>query len=624
MKLTSFLAAILLCLPILTSAQRQRINFDNDWKFHFGHAANAEKDFNYSIANIFSKSGAAAKTAIDPKFDDSKWRKLDVPHDWAVELPFVYKDNFDVMTHGYKPVGGLFPETSVGWYRKHFTIAMTDSGQRFQLQFDGIFRDANIWVNGFFLGNNKSGYIGESYDITDYINFDRDNVVVVRADASQYEGWFYEGAGIYRHVWLNKYENLHIAQDGVFAWSAINSNKAAINVETTVQNQSTASSSVVVSAYMTDRDGKIVAKAKDQTISVGINKNVMTVNNLTLVNFRNWTLDDPYLYRVIVELRFNGKLIDQQKIRYGLRHIDIKPNGVFLNGKHVKLLGVNNHQDHAGVGSALPDYLQYYRTRLLKNMGVNAYRTSHNAPTPELLDACDSLGMLVMDEQRLLNSSPEYMSQFERLIKRDRNRPSVFIWSIGNEEGWIHTNSTGKRIAQTFIAKQKQLDPTRTCTYAADVPNVFNGINEVIPVRSFNYRQYAVADYHRDHPTQPIIGTEMGSTVTTRGIYTKDTIRGYVPDQDITAPWWASTAETWWTLAAPNDYWLGGFVWTGLDYRGEPTPYEWPNINSHFGLMDMCGFPKKYLLLLPKLVDRQGCTPHIPSLEFPGERTRVE
>ncbi|HWW38001.1 DUF4982 domain-containing protein, partial [Pedobacter sp.] len=222
----------------------------------------------------------------------------------------------------------------------------------------------------------------------------------------------------------------------------------------------------------------------------------------------------------------------------------------------------------------------------------NAYRTSHHAPTPELLEACDSLGMLVMDEQRLLNSSPEYISQFEQLIKRDRNHASVFMWSIGNEEGLIQTNSVGKRIAQTLLAKQKELDPYRTSTYAADLANVFTGVNEVIPVRGFNYRQFAVADYHRDHPGQAVIGTEMGSTVTTRGIYVKDSIAGYVPDQDITAPWWASKAEDWWTLAAGNPYWMGGFIWTGFDYRGEPTPYEWPNINSHFGVMDVCGFPK--------------------------------
>jgi len=571
---------------------RKKQSLDENWKFHFGHAANPEKDFNYSIATIFSKSGGAARTAIDPRFKDSAWRTIRLPHDWAVELPFVKADNFDVMAHGYKPVGGLFPETSIGWYRKHFTIASADSGRRFQLQFDGIFRNANIWINGFFLGNNMSGYVGNAYDITDYVLFDRDNVIVVRVDATQYEGWFYEGAGIYRHVWLNVFDNIHIAHDGVFVYAAINSNKAAVNVETTIENQSFTTSNGTITAYLTDREGKIMSRARDLSFTLQPGKTNTATSNISIVNFRPWTLEDPYLYRVVVEIMSGGRLVDKQVLRYGLRHIDVKPTGVFLNGKHVKLLGVNCHQDHAGVGSALPDYLQYYRIRLLKNLGVNAYRTSHNAPTPELLDACDSLGMLVMDEQRLLNSSPEYMDQFERLVKRDRSRTSVFMWCIGNEEGWIHTQSTGKRIAQTFIAKQKELDPTRTCTYAADVPNVYRGINEVIPVRSFNYRQFAVADYHRDHPEQPIIGTEMGSTVTTRGIYEKDSIRGYVPDQDITAPWWASRAEDWWTLAADNDFWLGGFVWTGFDYRGEPTPFQWPNINSHFGIMDMCGFPK--------------------------------
>jgi beta-galactosidase len=225
-------------------------------------------------------------------------------------------------------------------------------------------------------------------------------------------------------------------------------------------------------------------------------------------------------------------------------------------------------------------------------MGVNAYRASHNAPTPELLDACDSLGMLVIDEQRLLNSSPEYMDQFERLIKRDRNHPSIFLWSIGNEEQGIQYNSFGKRIAQTLMAKQMELDPGRISTYAADLGNVFNGINEVIPVRGFNYRHASIDDYHRDHPGQPTLGTEMGSTVTTRGILNIDSTNAYVPDQDITYPWWASSAEQWWTVAADRPWFMGGFVWTGFDYRGEPTPFEWPNINSHFGIMDMCGFPK--------------------------------
>ncbi|MEO7311930.1 MAG: beta-galactosidase GalA [Chitinophagaceae bacterium] len=588
-----FFVSILFAPAVFSqNGSRQRISMDEGWKFAFGHAANPEKDFNYSIATIFAKSGGSARTPADPRFKDSAWRNLNVPHDWAVELPFSYVDNFDVESHGYKPVGGLFPETSIGWYRKHFNVAKADSGQRFQVQFDGIFRDANIWVNGFYLGNNKSGYVGASYDITDFVNFNKDNVITVRVDATQYEGWFYEGAGIYRHVWRNQYDNLHIATDGIFCYSNVENNKATVTVETTVGNESFAGASCTVSSTITDRAGKVIASSKDQPLELATGDEKIAKQTIAVPNPKLWSLEDPYLYRVVVEVQQGGKVIDSKTIRAGIRKIEIKNDGVFLNGKHVKIQGTNNHQDHAGLGSALPDYLQYYRISLLKNMGVNAYRTSHNAPTPELLDACDSLGVLVLDEQRLLNSGAEYMSQFERLVKRDRSRASVFLWSIGNEEGWIHTTTTGKRIAQTFIAKQKLLDPTRTCTYAADVANVFNGVNEVIPVRSFNYRQFAVADYHRDHPNQPLLGTEMGSTVTTRGIWEKDSIRAYLPDQDMTAPWWASTAETWWKLAAPNDYWLGGFVWTGFDYRGEPTPYKWPNINSHFGIMDMCGFPK--------------------------------
>jgi beta-galactosidase len=574
-------------------APRTRTNMDENWRFHFGHAANPEKDFNYGLATIFSKSGGAARTAIDPRFNDSTWRNLNVPHDWAVELPFVEINDFNVEAHGYKPVGGHFPETSIGWYRKHFTVAGTDSGSRFQVQFDGVFRNASVWVNGFFLGTNPSGYIGASYDLTDYIRFDRDNVLVVRVDATQYEGWFYEGAGIYRHVWLNRYDNLHIPEGGLFVYTDMQNKNALVTVETTVENQNYGTTGCTVYFYITDREGKILGQSAEQPLTLAVNAKGMVRQKITLANPQLWSLESPYLYRVVSVVKAGSKEVDRVTHRFGVRTLRFDAaTGFYLNGKHIKLYGTNNHHDHAGVGSALPDYLQYYRIQLLKNMGVNSYRTSHNPPTPELLDACDSLGMLVMDENRLLNSSPEYMQHFEKLILRDRNHPSVFMWSIGNEEGWIQTTSNGKRIAQTLLAKQKELDPTRTSTYAADLPNVFRGINEVIPIRGFNYRQYGVADYHRDHPDQPLVGTEMGSTVTTRGVYEKDSIRGYVPDQDITAPYWASTAETWWKLAADNPYWMGGYVWTGFDYRGEPTPYKWPNINSHFGIMDMCGFPK--------------------------------
>ncbi|MGE5356920.1 MAG: beta-galactosidase GalA [Deltaproteobacteria bacterium] len=588
---------VLSFISIITS-QKSISSLDENWKFHLGHAADPVKDFNHGIGHVFIKTTSVRNTPVDFAFNDSTWRTVDLPHDWAVELPYVYSDNFDVMSHGYKPVGGLFPETSIGWYRKYFSIDTADSLQHFQLKFDGVFRDADFWINGFYLGNNKSGYMGVTYDITDFVNFDKENVIVVRVDATQYEGWFYEGAGIYRHVWLLKSNDVRIADDGIFLYSSQNKGKAVVSAEIEIENLNSKDNEVKVVTEIYDRNGKLAGKSKAVTTNInGLKSNVLK-QDILIKNPVLWDIENPYLYNVIVSIYNNGELAGKVQTRFGIRSIEIKPNGVFLNGKHIKLKGTNNHQDHAGVGSALPDYLQYYRIRLLKDMGCNTIRTSHHPPTPELLDACDSLGMLVMDETRLLNSGSEYIDQFKRMLKRDRSRTSVFIWSIGNEEGWVQANSKGKKIAETMIAVQKIMDPTRICTYGADLPqrgnmpNIFAGISEIIPVRGFNYREDAVESYHKAKPHQPIIGTEMGSTVTTRGIYEKDTVKCYLPDKDVTAPWWASLAEKWLPLASENDYWLGGYIWTGFDYRGEPTPFQWPNINSHFGVMDMCGFPK--------------------------------
>jgi beta-galactosidase len=584
---------ILFLFAITNIMAQEKISLDEDWKFHFGHAANAEKDFDYSKTALLHKSNVYATTIVHPKFIDSTWQKINVPHDWLVELPFVKSEQVEMDSHGYKPVGGAYPETSIGWYRKHFLVDKSNSNKRFEIQFDGIYRNAEIWLNGFYVGTNFSGYIGNSYDVSDYINFEGDNVLVIRVDASQYEGWFYEGAGIYRHVWLHITDKMFIPEDGVFVYADVKDKKATVTVETTVQNNLLNQANATVYSYITDRKGTVLAKTATQKIKLDSRKDQTIKQQVAIKNPELWSLENPYLYRVVSVLRSDNQIVHQTKTRFGIKTVKFDAKeGFFLNGKPLKIQGTNNHQDHAGIGSALPDYMQYYRIKLLKEMGCNAYRASHNAPTPELLEACDSLGMLVLDEQRLLNSSPEYIDQFTRILKRDRNHPSVFLWSIGNEEQNIQGNEYGKKIAQTLLAIQKDIDPSRTSTYAADMGNDFKGVNEVIPIRGFNYREYAVADYHKDHPNQPLLGTEMGSTVTTRGIYEKDDTRAYVPDQDITHPWWASKAETWWKLAAENNYWLGGFIWTGFDYRGEPTPYKWPNINSHFGIMDVCGFPK--------------------------------
>ena len=575
-------------------AVRQRLSFDDGWKFHLGHAADPHRDFNYGIGNILAKTGDAARTAISMEFDDKGWASVQLPHDWAVTLPFEHVANGDLDSHGYRSVGGLFPEHSIGWYRKTFTIDRADSGRRFVIQFDGIFRDSKVWVNNCYLGGHFSGYSGASYDITDFIRFGNKNVIVVRADASQYEGWFYEGAGIYRHTWLNVYDNLHIAQEGgVYVHTTSVGDKAIVTTSTKLENKNLHAASATVTTYITDRAGKKLAESREQPLSLAVNGIGAITDSMELPSAHLWSLEDPYLYRIVAVVRSGGQPVDSVTVKFGVRTVSVdKDKGLFLNGRPIKIQGVCCHQDHAGVGSALPDYLQYYRIQLLKEMGVNSYRTSHNPPTPELLDACDSLGMLVLDETRLLNSGAEYGAEWDKLILRDRNHPCVFMWSIGNEEWMIQTTNWGKRIAQNQILKQQELDPSRTCTYAANVGNEWRGVNEVIPVRGFNYNLGGLDPYRKEHPDQPIMGTEVASTVSSRGIYYKDTVHAYVPDYDSVAPPWASTAEYWWRIAAERSWFMGGFAWTGFDYRGEPTPYQWPNINSHFGIMDMCGYAK--------------------------------
>ncbi len=588
--------AMLFSFLLLTgSAQnpaRQRISMDRNWRFHFGDASDTKNDFNYNINYNLSKAGSA-KGCIAPGFNDSSWRMLNLPHDWAVEQDFVNMKDEGLQDHGFKAVGGLFPKTSIGWYRKTFFVPVKDSASRFNIRFDGVFRNCKVFLNGHYLGSNESGYSGFSLDVTDYLNFHKKNVLVVRVDASQYEGWFYEGAGIYRHVWLEMSSRVAVADNGNYISTTIKDNVATVSVETAISNSTTARSRNNISYYILDRNGNRITGTDVEGVGSAPGEVKKIKQQLKIMNPLLWSIDTPNLYKLITLIKQDNIVTDSVTDVFGVRTIVADPEkGLLVNGKPIKIHGVCCHQDHAGVGSALPDALQYYRIKLLKEMGVNAYRTSHNPPTPELLQACDELGMLVLDENRLIGTSQEYMSQFTRLIERDRNHPCVYMWSIGNEEGWIHGNDVGKRLALTLIEKQKELDPSRISTYAADNGNYRPGINEVIPVRGFNYRINMIDPYHAASPGQPVFGSETGSTVCTRGIYVKDTIRGYVPDHDITYPWWASSAEQWWKPNADKDWFMGGFVWTGFDYRGEPTPYGWPCINSHFGIMDMCGFPK--------------------------------
>ncbi len=592
-KFILLLVSALSLIGTTTHAQtaRKKISFDDGWKFHLGNAANPKKDFNYGLANLFWKAGSAGNTPIAKNFKDSSWQQITVPHDWEVTLPFENANNRDLSNHGFKTIGSEHPENTIGWYRKSFQLQPADSGNKYTIQFDGVFRDCKVFLNEHYLGGNFSGYSGFELDVTDYLSFREKNVLTVRVDASQFEGWFYEGAGIYRHVWLNQMHPVHIASDGVFVYTTkVVNNIATVSNEISVQNEAYEGKKCSVSAFIIDKNGKQVATFKQQDASLSVNEKKTLTFNATVNNPNLWDIENPYLYKQISLVKSEGKTIDSVVTKFGIRTLKIdNEKGLFLNGKPIKIKGTCNHQDHAGVGTAVPDSLQYYRIRLLKEIGSNAYRTTHHAPTPEVLDACDELGMLVLDENRLLGSSAEVMSQFTRLITRDRNHPSVFMWSLANEEIYTHKTDIGKRIALTLIAKQKELDHTRTCTYAANLGNVSTGVNQVIPVRGFNYFLDEMDAYRKSNPSQPTIGSEFASTCTSRGIYKIDTVSGYMPDYD---PNNKNSAERWWTMTYDRDWIMGGFAWTGFDYRGEPVPYRWPCINSHFGIMDMCGFPK--------------------------------
>ena len=308
------LLPLCLCLSVSLFSQgggRTRTSLDTAWKFHFGHASNPEKDFNYGLANIFSKSGNSRNTAMDARFPDSSWRKVDLPHDWAVELPFAASTDFDHASHGFKPVGGAYPETSIGWYRKKFDVNPADSGKRFEVRFDGIFRDAKIWLNGFYLGNNLSGYVGVNYDVTDYINFKGSNTLVVRADATQYEGWFYEGAGIYRHVWLDTYSNQHFADGGLFVKPTVKGKDAVIALEAVLENRGLTSSDNNVSFYITDRGGNVIGRSSSQRTILKANETKMVNLSVPLRNARLWSLEDPYLYRVVAQVKSGNDVVDE-------------------------------------------------------------------------------------------------------------------------------------------------------------------------------------------------------------------------------------------------------------------------------------------------------------------------
>jgi beta-galactosidase len=609
---------------LTTATARERVLIDSNWRFQLGDPTDVTTDmafypeipylprlYNFEFSGSYSETYMETNrpdpiathagenvSFVQTNYDDSAWRLLNLPHDWAVELPF---DQNAAEDHGYKSgiIGSTSPNT-IAWYRHTFTLPANYAGQALWLEFDGVYRNCLVWLNGHILGRNVSGYDSFSFDITPYANPGGANVLVVRVDASNFEGWFYEGAGIYRHVWMVAANPVHVAHWGTYvATTNLAGSNATITVQTDVTNQSGTVASGNLTSTILDANSNAVT-AITSAISVPARNHLVVTQTVTMpANL--WSLQTPYLYNLVSAITNQNAVADVCNTTFGVRMVRFDPtNGVFINGQHVEIQGMCNHQDHAGVGSALPDRLQYFRIERLKEMGCNAIRTSHNAPTPELLNACDQLGMLVLDENRRFGTNVEPLFELKNDVMRDRNHPSVFAWSLANEEFDLQSSPTGQVVMAVMQNLVHSLDSTRKCTAAINGSLGGTGFTAVLDVQGLNYNIPGNLDsYHSSNPNSPIIGTEVGTTVTTRGIYTNDKVNGYVASYDIITMsglpnpvTWGETAEAWWQYYSARPWSSGGFDWTGFDYRGEPTPYYWPCINSHFGAMDTCGFPK--------------------------------
>ncbi len=594
-RIVTLLLTCLLLNTIQAQDVREKICLDNDWKFAFGNASDFKKDFgngteyfNYlTKANSIHNEGPYAT-----KFNDSTWQQVRLPHDWVTTLPYAREASH---SHGYKTVGWKYPETSVGWYRKTIHIPAADEGKHIALQFDGIFRNATVWFNGFYMGTEPSGYATQVYDVTEYVNYGGDNLVCVRADASLEEGWFYEGAGIYRDAWLIKTAAVSVVPFGTFVHADLKApySSATVHIETKVGNHNLSPQQCQVEQRLLDASGQEIGRSATMELSLKAKETVSCQQQIGVTHPHLWSPSDPYLYEVETIVKVDGKTTDIYHTTTGLREaVFDAQRGFLLNAQQIKLKGVNMHQDHAGVGAAIPEALMLWRVRQLKKLGCNAYRASHNPMTPALLDICDREGILVIDENRLTGINDEHLRLLERMIVRDRNHPCIILWSDGNEEWGIENTIQGTRIAAAMRAHTRLLDSTRHSTIAnAGGSEMIKGLDVV----GFNYIvQNDVDNRKRQNPSWKIVGTEETTGCGTRGIYFNTPgQKGRMPSINrSTKPGIENVIERGWQFYAERPWAAGLFYWTGFDYRGEPNPLEYPAHDSEFGILDYCGFWK--------------------------------
>lgn len=610
-RVTSYFVVVLLLLQSTLFAQHSanRKSFNDSWKFYLGDVPAAVNDIN-----------------------DNNWTALNLPHDWSIELPF--DSTSPTGTGGGALRGGL------GWYRKTFLIPETSKGKNVFIDFDGVYMNSEVWINGHSLGIRPNGYISFRYHLTPYLKYGNEkNIITVKVDNSQQpNSRWYSGSGIYRNVWLVTTNDVFVDHWGTFITTPqIDKQSATVDIKVKINNSSNSDKNAVVKTTLFNAANKLVASVSSPAM-VRANNTAESSQQTKINSPRLWSTQGPYLYKTVTQILINNKVVDEYITNTGIRYFNFDiDKGFSLNGQPMKIIGVCNHHDLGCLGSAINTRALERQLEIMKDMGINGIRTSHNPPAPELLDLCDKMGFIVMDEafdmwkkeknkyDYHLNWDEWHKKDLEDQVLRDRNHPSVFIWSIGNEipEQWGNNgkDTSGREIGRELAAIVHSLDETRPITAAFNNPWPGNEIykSNALDLVGFNYSHRTFKDFPKNFPGKKFIATETTSSLTTRGHYDmpSDSIRRWPsrwdkpvenanPDltcsayDNCSAPWGSTHEETLKELLK-YDFASGIFIWTGFDYLGEPTPYPWPARSSYFGIIDLAGFPKDVYYLYQSL-----------------------
>jgi beta-galactosidase len=598
--------------------EERRVSFNEGWRFLKGDAEGAQ----------------------DPGFDDSKWPEVRLPHDWAIDGPF---------DPGLNPHTGALPIAGTGWYRKTFILPENLKDRYWTVEFDGAMSNAQVWLNGRELGSRPYGYIGFAFDLTPFLHFNgQENVLAVRLTPQEHSSRWYPGAGIYRNVWLEITSSVHVAQWGAYVTTPdVSDEKSTVSVRTELRNRLSRSVRVALRTSIMDAAGKRVSQGESEVMIPG-DASQKVVTRLTVTRPERWDVDHPHLYRVVSEVIDGKRVVDKYVTPFGIRTLTFdREKGFLLNGRQLKLHGVCLHHDLGALGAAVNRRATERQLEIMKAAGVNAIRTSHNPPSPELLEIADQMGLLVMDEAfdmwripKVPNGYSKYFDQWSEqdvrdMVRRDRNHPSVILWSIGNEipeqgqpDGW----QQAKRLVGFFHEE----DPTRPTTAAFNSWSaaIQNKLADQVDIPGFNYQPMRYEQILKDHPSWIIVGSETASCVSSRGTYHLP-LEKYqkheslqLSSYDIIAPPWAYCPDVEFTYQDRFPNVLGEFVWTGFDYLGEPTPYfdgrganehDWPARSSYFGMVDLAGFPKDRYYLYQSVWTTKPMVHVLPHWNWQGQ-----